>query len=411
MSTAGEYGPCATCHTAGAAAGPYTLWHRVPLCPTCLETAHRSEDLAAHPADPVTTAGVAAAIDSVVTASDAILRVDDSVVTAIGNGQTDHPEALIDWPAFWARDRTAPEWLIEPIIPAGKSVALYAKGGLGKSELLLALCAAAACGRRTLGRTEGTPLRTLYLDAEQTEDDVYDRLIDLGYGPDDDLGPLVYCLLPDLPPLDTHEGGDHILELATGHKADLVVIDTTARVLEGAENDADTIRNYYRWTGRPLKAAGFASVRIDHAGKDSTKGMRGTSAKNDDVDVVWRLTHRDKGTRLTAEKRRANWLPHIVDLVRLEYPLRYELALQTWPEGTSEVAWLLDALEVPVEVSRRSAAKAVRESGEKWREATIGAAVKWRQEPGYHPGNRSPDTTPGTTPGTTLEPGEETLET
>ena len=38
-----------------------------------------------------------------------------------------------------------------------------------------------------------------------------------------------------------------------------------------------------------LKDADIALLRIDHAGKDLTRGQRGTSAKNDDVDVVWFL--------------------------------------------------------------------------------------------------------------------------
>jgi len=373
MST-GEFGPCATCHTAGAAHGPYTLWHKVPLCPACLETARRAEAEAAHPPDPVTTAAVAA---------------------ELGNGQTDHLEALINWPLFWARDRTAPEWAIEPIIPRGKSIAVFAQGGLGKSELLLAVTAAAATGRRILNQPAGTPLRTLYIDLEQTEDDLYDRLDELGYGPSDDLGPLIYYMLPDLPPLDTPDGGDEIMRLATQHNAGLVIIDTTARVLQGPENDADTIRALYRHTGRPLKAAGHTVVRIDHAGKDLEKGMRGTSAKTDDVDVVWRLTQRDNGTRLTATKRRSSWVPEQVDLVRLQDPLRYELALETWPEGTTEVAFLLDALEVDPNASRRVAGQALREAGEKARNNVIGAAQKWRRQSGTTPGTTIAEPHPG----------------
>ena len=38
-----------------------------------------------------------------------------------------------------------------------------------------------------------------------------------------------------------------------------------------------------------LKEAGIALLRIDHAGKDLTRGQRGTSAKRDDVEVVWFL--------------------------------------------------------------------------------------------------------------------------
>jgi hypothetical protein len=47
---------------------------------------------------------------------------------------------------------------------------------------------------------------------------------------------------------------------------------------------------FYRNTGVRLKAAGVATIRLDHTGKDHTKGMRGGSAKYGDVDAVWAMT-------------------------------------------------------------------------------------------------------------------------
>ena len=47
----------------------------------------------------------------------------------------------------------------------------------------------------------------IYLDYEMTEEDVHERLSDMGYGPDTDLRRLRYALLPSLPPLDRGEGG------------------------------------------------------------------------------------------------------------------------------------------------------------------------------------------------------------
>ena len=37
-------------------------------------------------------------------------------------------------------------------------------------------------------------------------------------------------------------------------------------------------------------------VRLDHTGKDQTKGQRGGSAKYGDVDAVWKLTEVVKGS-------------------------------------------------------------------------------------------------------------------
>jgi hypothetical protein len=138
----------------------------------------------------------------------------------------------------------------------------------------------------------------------------------MGYGPEVDLGRLHYALLPSLPGLDEPEGGKAVVRLAQLCEAALVVIDTFGRAVHGDENEADTVRAWYRWTGLHLKAEGRAFVRVDHAGKDIEKGQRGTSAKNDDVDVVWRLTRQDGDAyKLIAKKRRMGWVPETVDLV------------------------------------------------------------------------------------------------
>jgi hypothetical protein len=54
--------------------------------------------------------------------------------------------------------------------------------------------------------------------------------------------------------------------------------------------------------GSLSKLKGVTYLRTDHSGKDTSKGQRGSSAKNDDVDLVWRLTRTDtkagEGVRL-----------------------------------------------------------------------------------------------------------------
>ena len=58
----------------------------------------------------------------------------------------------------------------------------------------------------------------------------------------------------------------------------------------GEENDNDTWLNLYKHTGLALKQAQVAMIRLDHTGKDETKGQRGGSAKAGDVDAIWKLT-------------------------------------------------------------------------------------------------------------------------
>ena len=115
-----------------------------------------------------------------------------------------------------------------------------------------------------------------------TQPDLQERLHSLGYTqPDPTLKQhLHYYQLAPWPPLDTAAGGQRLLQEALKVKAQLVVIDTLIRTLEGDENSADTIKNFTRYTGTPLKANDIALLRIDHAGKDPTRGQRGTSAPN-----------------------------------------------------------------------------------------------------------------------------------
>ena len=215
--------------------------------------------------------------------------------TKIVEPDDDVPE--IDWPNFKNEDFDDARWLIEPIIPAGSSVALYAVSKTGKSLLAFDLVAAAASGRPILGGAPlEEPIHVLYVDQEMTRREAWDRADDLGYFSPDHEESLItlgkhmhYANMYPWPPLDTAAGGEKLLKKALRVQAKLVVIDTLIRTVEGEENSADTIKNFYQHTGMALKAAGIALLRIDHAGKDLTRGQRGTSAKRDDVEVVWFL--------------------------------------------------------------------------------------------------------------------------
>ena len=98
------------------------------------------------------------------------------------------------------------------------------------------------------------------------------------------------------------------------------------RTVSGEENSADMIKNFNRYAGTPLKAAGIALLRIDHAGKDLTRGQRGTSAKRDDVDVVWLLRPASGNlpgkTMLTLKREvaRIDWIQQDIDITRNEGP-------------------------------------------------------------------------------------------
>jgi RecA-family ATPase len=150
----------------------------------------------------------------------------------------------IDWATFWATESPVEDWLLEPVVAAGRQTAIYATAKAGKSLLVLDATAAAATGRSVLGYPPQEPITVLYVDLEMTEADLRERLTDLGYGPEDDLSRLHYYQLPPLPPLDGEFGGEILTSIAIEREAALVVIDTMARAVSGAENDADTMRAF-----------------------------------------------------------------------------------------------------------------------------------------------------------------------
>jgi len=180
---------------------------------------------------------------------------------------------LLDWYELWDAEDDE-EWIVWPIIPARRLVALYSPPKVGKSLFMLELAAAIAAGRPVLGAPADRPRRVLYLDFENDpRGDIRPRLEAMGYEPED-LEGLAYLSFPSLAALDTERGGLELLAAATVYKAELVVIDTVSRAVAGEENENDTWLRFYRSTGVRLKAAGVACVRLDHSGKDARATRR-----------------------------------------------------------------------------------------------------------------------------------------
>ena len=87
--------------------------------------------------------------------------------------------------------------------------------------------------------------------------------------------PLHYFLFPDLPPLDTPEGGRRLALTATEYEPRLIILDTISRLVEGKEDSADTWRNLYNHNMIPLRRQCRTVLRLDNQGHDASKGARG----------------------------------------------------------------------------------------------------------------------------------------
>jgi hypothetical protein len=287
---------------------------------------------------------------------------------------------FLEWDEFWKREPPDREWALPELVPAGRQVAVYAKAKTGKSLIALDGAAARATGRSVFGANPLPAVDVIYIDVEMGAEDLYERLEDLGYGPDSDLSRLHYYQGSDLLPLDTDFGGQLLHEAVLRYNAALVVVDTMTSAVGGPENDSDTYRNFQRWTGRRLRAAGCALLRNDHSGKDPRQGQRGSSAKADDVDVVFMATRAGNLVTLKKTHGRIPWVATDLRFTIEDTPqLRHVLTPDALPEGAEEVAGLLDDIGVPVDVSFRAARDALKAASCGRRNDLVAAAVKYRR--------------------------------
>ena len=127
-------------------------------------------------------------------------------------------------------------------------------------------------------------------------------------------------------------------------------------------------------------------MRLDHSGKDASKGQRGSSAKNDDVDVVIRLERTDTGQKITATHRRMSWFPEVTEIVvadvdgTMTFTLPVSATGTGWPAGTKDIADELNALGLPLDISARKASDALKAAGKGHGYKKVQSAVKYRRQ-------------------------------
>jgi len=288
-------------------------------------------------------------------------------------------EAL-DWVALMNRLGHDVDWLVEDIWPELRHIHIHAQRKAGKSLISLWLAVHLAIGKDPFTGAAMTPKVVAYYDFEMTEDDIRERLEDMHIAPES-LENLHYYLHQPVPPLDTEAGGRALLEQAVAMGEQVIFIDTMSRVVQGDENSSDTYINFYRFTGQPLKSAGIAMCRLDHEGYQEGRS-RGSSAKGDDVDIIWQLKVQDDGIQFIRKASRVSWVAEIVNITKVDDPhLSYSRGALSWPEGTKEKAKELDAADVPPEAGRHIATRMLKAAGfSPGRTVTLNAALKYRRQ-------------------------------
>lgn len=285
----------------------------------------------------------------------------------------------VNWDAEFAHDRGDTEWYVDSFWPVGRQVHVHATRKAGKSLLMLYVAACLAIGRDPFTGKAIPPRIIGYLDYEMVMDDVLERLLDMGFAPQD-LGNLKYRIMPDLPPLDTHKGGEALLERLVDTKCEALIYDTLSRAVEGDENSNDTYRRLYLHTGMLLKANGIGVLRSDHSGHEESRS-RGASAKMDDPDIVWHLKAKDKAVELERTYSRLRDVPERINLAMSDDPLSYRrVGMPGWTTEALHKATEMDSLGMPWNISVRKAQTEFKALGlEVGRNAALAEAVRYRK--------------------------------
>jgi hypothetical protein len=320
----------------------------------------------------------------------------------------------LDWHALWA-DEAEQEWIHKPLLPARRLVAIYSAPKIGKSLLMLEMAVTLSRGEKFLGHTPDRRYRVLYVDYENDPlGDVRTRLQAMDYGPDD-LDHLDYLSFPTFAALNSPRGAAELLAAVKAYGSEVVVIDTVSRAIDGEENSNDTWLNFYLHTGLQLKQLGVAMSRLDHSGKDESKGMRGGSAKAGDVDAFWLLTRiTDTSLRLECNANRMELDTKLLKITRCSEPLRHQLegaAAITTPEArVSQLIMLCDNDNLPADANRDAVREVAKRHGMKIAQSLIQQVVRHRKVNAplpFTPSDNEPPNAEPTAPVNSVHPAEE----
>jgi hypothetical protein len=179
----------------------------------------------------------------------------------------------------------AVQWLIEDLVPAKAFAAIYGKPGSFKSFVAIYLSQMIAAGQPAFGKptAQGT---CLYIAGEGQA----------GLKKRSDASRITHEIEPSVPLYfikrslnlsstleDMQELIKEIREL--GIAPSLIVVDTLARNFVGDENSSSDMSQFIAVIGELIAQLGCTVLVVHHAGKDESKGMRGSSALLGAVDA------------------------------------------------------------------------------------------------------------------------------
>ena len=203
------------------------------------------------------------------------------------------------------------EWILRGRLVKRGLTALYSLPGVGKSFVAIDMGLAACLGEGWWGENFPANCKVLYIAAERYSE-VRDRL-EAACKKRGVAIPNNFVLYARPRALQAIEHGQVLEDIAASVQPDVIIFDTFAKMTLGKkENESNESGPIVEQFGRVVAAAGkqCGGLIIHHAGKDESKGLRGSTALLGALDGVWKLDKQEGGgLTLSVEKLNAAEAP------------------------------------------------------------------------------------------------------
>lgn len=276
--------------------------------------------------------------------------------------QAREPAGPFAWVSLADLDENPPparEWVLQDWLPRGSVTALFGQGGAGKSLLAQQLITAAACGDHFLGiPTARGPAIGLFCEDDVDEIrrrqvqilaaagrssrfSTGDLLIESRVGLDNTL----VAFGPDRLAEPTRLFSD-LLETVKRIRPSIVVVDNSAQVYAGPENERGPVTAFLNLLGRIAIEAHCAVLLLGHVAKATGSEYSGSTAWEAAIRTRLWLERRDDGL-LTLHRRKANYSGQ--DALTLEWRdgafAKVEASGASGTEAVAARSRLLEALD------------------------------------------------------------------
>ncbi|MCL2313367.1 MAG: AAA family ATPase, partial [Firmicutes bacterium] len=205
---------------------------------------------------------------------------------------------IYDLEKFMNLELPPDEMVIDPIMPVGGIMLLYAKPGVGKSMVTLSIAHGIASGTNALCWNMPKPRCVLYVDGEMDGRDVQRRLRNFIAGSGIEFNPENFRYLNLRLQEKENQSPDFsakIIQNAIEEElkgVDVLILDNLSTLTKCKENDSDEWVRMQDWL-LGLRSKRVSTIVVHHAGKLGSQ--RGTSRKEDVMDTVIALKKETEG--------------------------------------------------------------------------------------------------------------------